>query len=82
MKKMQEVDLLKNILLDEKSIFLFNFLAGKINLFDVNQCSYNFFDKNIQELVKTSHHDMKKTKFNDDISRKILNLFDNYIENF
>ena len=77
---MQEIDLLKYLFFDENSIYMFNYLAGKINLFDSNQTSYNSKNKNLQFLIKKSFSNMKKI----DVSfmdKKILNLFENFIEN-
>ena len=80
-KKMQEIDLLKYLLLEENSIYLFNFITGKTNLFDSNQNSYNYKNKNLQHLIKTSYCEMKENSKISNIDQKLLNLFDNFIDN-
>ena len=80
-KKMQEIDLLKYLLFDENSIYMFNYLVGKINLFDFNQNSYNFKNKNLQFLIKKSLSDMKENTNMSFMNKKILKLFENFIEN-
>ena len=81
-KKMQEIELLKYLLFDENTIYLFNYLVGKINLFDSNQISYDFKNRNLQDLIKTSFIEMKENPKIGYMDKKILNLFENYIENY
>ena len=80
---MDEIELLKYLLFDEKSIYFFNFLAGKINPFDSIINPYNFEDiDNRNSLIK--NYDIKiKTKNNKKniVEKKIINLFEKFVKN-
>ena len=80
MKKMQEIELLKYLLFEESSIYLFNFLAGKIDLFNSDQNSYNFTNLNLQDKTKASYTFMKRNTKIRFIDEKILNMFEIYLE--
>ena len=78
---MQEIDLLKYFLFVENTIYMFNYLVGRINLFDFNQNSYDFKNNNLQFLIKKSFSDMNENTNLSFMDKKILNLFENFIEN-
>ena len=79
-KKIDEIELLKYILFDKKSIYFYNFLVGKINPFDSLKNPYNFeeFD-NRDTLIK--NYDLKTTKTkNNFVERKIIKLFEKFVK--
>ena len=80
-KKMQEIDLLKYLLIEEDSMNLFNFLVGKINLFETNNNSYNVKMINLQDSIKRSFIELKENTKISYMDKKILNLFEKFIEN-
>ena len=80
-KKMDEIELLKYLLFDKKSIYFFNFLAGKINPFDSIINPYNFEDfDNRNSLIK--NYNLKTTQLkNNFVERKIIKLFEKFVKN-
>ena len=80
-KKMDEIELLKYLLFDKKSIFFFNFLAGKINPFDSIINPYNFEDfENRNSLIK--NYDIKtNNNKNNFVERKIIKLLEKFVKN-
>ena len=81
MKKMEEIELIKYLLLDDKSIFLFNFLIGKNLLFDKKQESFDFNNPEMQDFLKKSYGNLKDFKNENFIENKIIDLFEKYIKN-
>ena len=79
-KKNHEVDLLKYLLLDENTVYLFNFLSGKVNLFDEKQELYDFREVEIQELLKKNIYNVKKCNKDELYKKKMNNLFEKYLE--
>ena len=80
-KKMDEIELLKYLLFDEKSIYFFNFLAGKINPFDSIKNPYNFEDvDNRNFLIKNYDIKIKNNK-NNFVEKKIIKLFEKFVIN-
>ena len=81
-KKMDEIELLKYLLFDEKSIYFFNFLAGKINPFDSITNPYNFKDiDNRNSLIKNYNMKIKSKNIKKNfVERKILNLFEKIVK--
>ena len=49
MNKLQEIELIKFLLLDENTIYLFNFIKGKLKLFNNKQECYDFKDVYIKK---------------------------------
>ena len=79
---MDEIELLKYLLFDKKSIYFFNFLAGKINPFDSITNPYNFEDfDNRNSLIKNYNSKTSQTKKNF-VERKIIRLFEKFINNY
>ena len=80
-KKMEDIELLKYLLLDKKSIYFFNFLSGKINPFDKIINPYNFEDfHNKNSLINS--YDSKIIKPNKNlVEKKIIKLFEKFVKN-
>ena len=60
---------------------MFNFLAGRVNFYDSNERSYNFSNKNLQDIIKKSYSKSKNNSNLCEFNIKILNLLENFVEN-
>ena len=80
-RKNHEIDLLKYLLLDENTIYLFNFLTGKVNLFDDKQNKNVFHEREIQELLKQNISNVKNCNPTEIYKKKINTLFEKLLKN-
>ena len=81
-KKMEEIDLLKFLLFDEDNIYMFNYLTGKIKLFDEKHDFYNLSQIEIQQSTINGYNQAKKNlKLENSVGRKIHGLFEDFILN-
>ena len=79
MRKIQEIDLIKYLLLDEKATHLFKFLVGKINIFDESDNCLDYNNLKIQETIKNSYIDIISDESKDHIDSRLISIFEKYI---
>ena len=82
MRKMQEIDLLKYILLEEKSIYLFDFLTGKVDFSDVQVISNQVTNKIGMELIKNSYEELRNSNHFSKIQFKLVYLYEKVLDKF
>ena len=81
MKKMDEIELLKSLLFDKKTIYFFNFLVERINPFESIRNPYNFEDFDYWDTLIKNYEFKKSQNKNNFDERNLTKLFENFISN-